>query len=381
MKSSDVMPTSNNLMRRLTVTTHSPDKKISNCCHFSLRSIAFLLSLITIVISTGCKPKPKTTVDAASIYLTQAETYSDLGQYQASIEMANKALRYNSSLPTARKLLANIYLTIDKPNLAIETLSENQEALKTESEYAILLVKAELASGKQAHESNLLSNEESILTDFPDHKNSLLANAELNAGNLENAKNLYKAAYTNTGNSEDLRGLIKTEIVTGNCEHAKQLIEANKESSIDEAYDLYFLGICQMMEEDFTTAELTLSNAISKLRATDTMTLQKRHFLNSLSSILAKQNKLSESNIYDQLFADAFPDFYREQVYLTKAVTLARKGNTAESIAILKIILPYATDEDSLEKLMYKTFIRHGKLGTAATYYKSYKDHQLNLKN
>ena len=374
------MSTSNNLVPRHTATASS-DKKISNGYRFKLLSITFLISIITIAISTGCKPKSKKIVDSASIYLIQAETYSDLGQYQASIDMANKALRYNSSMPAARKLLANVYLTIDKPKLAIEILNQNQEALKSELEYAILLVKSELASGRQAHESNLLSNEESILADFPNHRNSLLANAELNAGNIEKAKNLYKAAYTKGGNRDDLHGLIKTEIVTGNCDHAKQIIEDNKESSIDDANSLYFLGTCQMMEEDFTTAELSLSNAVSKLRSTDTMTLQKRHFLNALSAILAKQNKLTESNIYDQLFADTFPDFYREQVYLTKAVTLARKGDTAESIAILKVILPNATDEDSLDKLMYKTFIRHGKLATAAKYYKLYQEHHLNLKH
>ncbi|MDB6063081.1 MAG: hypothetical protein JWM78_3184 [Verrucomicrobiaceae bacterium] len=302
------------------------------------KKIAVAIAISLGIALAGCGDRGKSADKnqaQAGQYYERAQNYLQQGQYRAAIIETRNALKLAPNDPRNSELLAREFNAIGQPRLAVQTLEPL--AQNANGDIATELVDAYVAQKKyqtaldylDAKKAQLPLNEHPELSLL--HARALSGSGQFDAAKLELVE-LQKDPKIATRATLELARNLSAQ---GDNAAALALAQDVLQRDPKDIATLLFAARLFEQNSDFAHAEDLLSKALIELPQTDILTPTKIAVLETLSSVLTKLGRSSESLIYTKTLADADPERMRTQEKFNKGLELFQNGKLAEAEPLL----------------------------------------------
>ncbi|TNC82661.1 MAG: hypothetical protein C9356_01945 [Oleiphilus sp.] len=272
-------------------------------------------------------------------HLQRAQAYQEQGQYKAAmIEYRNAVKKSGGGLESIVKY-ADMLNELGRNASALDLL--NQASGEKNDRYYYELVESFIALKKYQSAEEALGN-----VDRDASPEAMLLNAQIAAGNgdLKKSEALFRQVAASQEQTNELKSKAHLGLAMSMARQTR-FDAAQKELAQIPVADANYpdaqvikAGI-EIVRDDLSAAEATLSDVLSRMRNTDIMEPEKAVVLERLSYVLTRLGRSNEAYVYQKLLAEAFPGANEVSESYQAAVEAFQNKDYAKAKAALQSIL------------------------------------------
>lgn len=307
-----------------------------------------VFAILCIILLAACSSNEDPVAEAQHHY-DQALAYMESGQFRAAAIEARNVTQKAPNESMGLLLSAKLLNKLGQYKFALETLKAIPENKKNDWEYIETHTRALIGRGKFASALAQLTTDHARKNQQNVSFLELRAQAHTGLNQLGAAEadfiELNKLSMNqNIENSsywqiQALSGLARLALSQGNEDRAQQLINDIETLESGATYASILRAQIALANQDLDDAEIQLTNTLSGLPHTDTITPERATVLKLLADVLVRKGHSTEALIYTQMLADAFPGYDSAREKMEYATNLYQRGEKSEAEQTLQQLL------------------------------------------
>lgn len=328
----------------------------------SFKYSASFLSLFLLAACSSDDPKATN-----SEHLSRAKAYEEQGQYKAAMIEYRNAIKTSDGDIESIIGYADLLNSLGRNRNAADML-EGMEGIKSDSYYL------ELADSYVSLKK-FQSAERSLAYIKRDNPEKLLYQAKiaLGKGELEDAQTLFQRLLTHAKSTLDEQASAKLGLAMLAARENRMteanglLMQIDPDNALYSEAQVVRAGI-QIVVDDLTGAEATLSDLLSRLPNTDIMQPVKAVVLERLAYVLTRLGRSNEAYIYQKLLSEAFPGANEVSEKFNNALKSFQSKDYVQAKASLQSILSDYPTHDKATQLLGVISYLQGDTQAASEY-------------